>query len=251
MPQDRTPTSTGRRGWVGVSRHWLASPAIKDRTLRLMLWLDSHTDDYLADLNTTRIATELGWSRQSVRSALHELVSLELISTKQVPHPASGQTRTLVTLHHDRWSGEPVHIPGTEPTGDAVTLVRDDAPPLVRNVPVSTSTNQVRRAADFTVSDMPRFDAKQLEREIQSIRTETPQMRQTRARPDRLKAMLERNPQPPIRVAAAYVLGEDQALIRWQAEQAATVGESSGPRLSRAERDTILTANRAGDRQHP
>ena len=123
---------------------------------------------------------------------------------------------------------------GVAPPGDTgVALTR----------PIS---NQTQRVSPSEKS----FTRVELEREIQSIRTETPQMRQTRARPDRLKAMLERNPQPPIRVAAAYVLGEDQALIRWQAEQAATVGESSGPRLSRAERDTILTANRAGDRQH-
>ena len=46
-----------------------------------MLWLDSHTDDYLRDLNTDRIARELGWSRNTVTARLEELAGHGLIAT--------------------------------------------------------------------------------------------------------------------------------------------------------------------------
>ena len=96
--------ATGRRGWVGIARHWLANPNLTDSALRLMLWLDSHTDDYLANLSARRIADEMGWSRSRVTRTLDSLTELGLLTTEQVPHPEGGKTRTLVTLHHDAWS---------------------------------------------------------------------------------------------------------------------------------------------------
>lgn len=70
--------------------------------LHLMLWLESHSDEYLARLDVKRTAKELGWSRSRVIRAVTELEELGLISTEQVPF---GQgTRTRFTLHLDEWS---------------------------------------------------------------------------------------------------------------------------------------------------
>lgn len=97
-------TSTGRRGYVGIDRRWLADPDLSDSALRLMLWLDSHTHEYLRDLNVKRITAEIGWSRNRVKRTLDDLVNLGLVSVEQVPHADPRKTRTLVTLHHEVWS---------------------------------------------------------------------------------------------------------------------------------------------------
>jgi hypothetical protein len=98
---ERQPTSTGRRGHVTVARAWLADSALSDSALRLMLWLDSHSDQYLSDLNVKRIAREVGWSRDRVKRTLADLDGLGLVSTAQIEHQAG--SRTLVTLHLEAW----------------------------------------------------------------------------------------------------------------------------------------------------
>ena len=102
------PTSTGRRGVATVSRQWLADSRLSSTMLHLMLWLESHSDEYLARLDVKRSAKELGWSRSRVIRAVTELEELGLISTEQVPF---GQgTRTRFTLHLDEWS-DPDRVP--------------------------------------------------------------------------------------------------------------------------------------------
>jgi hypothetical protein len=121
-------TSTGRRGFVGVERAWLANPDLSDSGLRLMLWLDSHTHEYLRDLGVKRVAAEIGWSRNRVKRTLDELVDLGLVSVQQVPHTDGINTRTLVTLHHEVWSeGGPRRTPGGV-HGDALGGVHGGAP---------------------------------------------------------------------------------------------------------------------------
>jgi len=96
-------TSTGRRGYVGVDRRWLADKALSDSALRLMLWLESHTHEYLRDLNKQRVAKEIGWSRERVNRTISDLEELGLVSTEQIDRPLGG-TRTEITLDLDEWS---------------------------------------------------------------------------------------------------------------------------------------------------
>lgn len=121
-------TSTGRRGYVGIDRRWISDPSLSDSSLRLMLWLDSHTHEYLRDLGVKRVAVEIGWSRNRVKRTLDELVELGLVSVQQVPHTDGINTRTLVTLHHEVWSeGGPRRTPGGV-HGDAEGGVHGGAP---------------------------------------------------------------------------------------------------------------------------
>ncbi|WP_373067581.1 hypothetical protein [Gemmatimonas sp.] len=99
-------TSTGRRGYVGVDRRWLNNPDLSDSALRLMLWLDSHSDEYLQALNILRTSEEIGWSRNRVKRTMEELEGLGLISTEQLSRQYGG-TVTRITLHLDPWSDGP------------------------------------------------------------------------------------------------------------------------------------------------
>jgi len=96
-------TSTGRVGFVGVDRRWLNDPTLSDSALRLMLWLESHTHAYLANLHVKRCAIEIGWSRARVSRALADLEQLGLVSTEVVKDHASG-ARTAITLHQSAWT---------------------------------------------------------------------------------------------------------------------------------------------------
>jgi hypothetical protein len=131
-------TSTGRRGYVGIDRHWLNNPDLSDSALRLMLWLDSHSHEYLRDLSIKRTALEIGWSRDRVSRTLELLVELGLVSTEQVPHPDGGKTRTMITLHQDLWSDGYATRRGIRmPHGEAQGMPHGEAPttstPSVRN----------------------------------------------------------------------------------------------------------------------
>lgn len=96
-------TSTGRRGFVGIDRRWLANTALSDGALRLMCWLDSHSDEYLARMNVSSTADSLGWGRPRVMRTIKQLEDLGLISTEQMPREHGG-TITRFTLHLDRWT---------------------------------------------------------------------------------------------------------------------------------------------------
>ena len=76
-------TSTGRRGYVTADRRWLADERLTDSGLRLMLWLDSHSDEYLTALHVKRTAEEIGWSRDRVTRTLTGLEELGLITTAE------------------------------------------------------------------------------------------------------------------------------------------------------------------------
>ena len=134
-------TSTGRRGYVAIDRRWLADPELSDSALRLMLWLDSHSDEYLSSLNVSRTAEELGWSRNRVKRSVSDLEALGLLSTEQVFHAGSG-SRTRFTLHLSRWT-----TPGPQRTTPLVHdgpqgVVHDGSPTnsisIGRNEPLGT-----------------------------------------------------------------------------------------------------------------
>lgn len=128
-------TSTGRRGYVGVARHWLADDRLTDGMLRLMLWLDSHSDEYLQALSVKRTADEIGWSRDRVKRTLDALEELGLVSTELVPHLGSGK-RTYITLHLDAWTEGYATPQGTGmPHGKAQGMPHGKAP--------TTSTHNV------------------------------------------------------------------------------------------------------------
>jgi hypothetical protein len=101
-------TTTGRRGSTTVHRHWLANPELSDSGLRLMLWLDSHTHQYLADLSVARVAKELTWGRNRVKRVITHLEQLGLLRAVQQDRPGGG-TRTVITLHLSAWSEPVVH----------------------------------------------------------------------------------------------------------------------------------------------
>jgi hypothetical protein len=108
--------------------------------LHLMLWLASHSDEYLARLDIKRSASELGWSRSRVIRAVAELEELGLISTEQVPY---GQgTRTRFTLHLDEWS-DPDRVSKRDtpdvPKRDTPDVPKRDTP-VYRNETPSKST---------------------------------------------------------------------------------------------------------------
>lgn len=118
-------TSTGRRGYVGIDRRWLADPDLSDTALRFMLWLDSHTDEYLAATNISRAADQLGWGRNRVKRAIEELEGLGLISTEQIGHQSGGKV-TRFTLHLTEWSDGPRWRDASR-HGDATAMVHGDA----------------------------------------------------------------------------------------------------------------------------
>lgn len=76
-------------------------------------------------------------------------------------------------------------------------------------------------------SSEKRFTRVELEQKANEIKRDARNHRRTCLDRKRITAMVERTPQPPIRVAACYVLGEDQPLLLWQAEHLDTVPEPS------------------------
>lgn len=127
-------TADGRRGHVSVSRHWLADPTLTDSDLRLMLWLDSHTDSYLNNLNASTTAEQIGWSRNRVKRTIAHLEELGLIDTEQFKMKGGG-TRTHITIHLDLWTdGQSLTSDNDGPRrtgalvhGEARALVHGDA----------------------------------------------------------------------------------------------------------------------------
>jgi len=125
-------TSTGRRGYVGVDRRWLADERLTDSMLRLMLWLDSHSDEYLAALHIKRTADEIGWGRNRVARTLELLAELGLVSTEHVYHAGSGKA-TRITLHLDAWSEH-------DASRRSTTVLHDEAPSVLHGEAPTTST---------------------------------------------------------------------------------------------------------------
>jgi len=119
-------TSTGRRGFVGIDRRWLADPDLSDSALRLMLWLDSHTHEYLRCLNFTRTAEEMGWSRNRVKRTIDDLTELGLVSVEHERRTGGG-TVARITLHHEVWSDGSRRTSATVHDGPAA-VVHGDAP---------------------------------------------------------------------------------------------------------------------------
>ena len=139
-----TPTSTGRRGYVAVDRRWLADPNLSDSALRLMLWLESHTDEYLAAMNMSKASDALGWSRNRIKRTVTELEALGLVSTEQLPRQHGG-TVTRFSLHLSVWSDGPSQTSDTETDGPPRTsaVVHGEARAVVHGGAPTTSTHSV------------------------------------------------------------------------------------------------------------
>jgi hypothetical protein len=131
-------TSTGRKGWVGVDRRWLADPELEDGALRLMLWLESHSDEFLARMNIAKTAEALGTSRNRVKRLVGVLEELGLISTEQLPRQYGG-TVTKFTLHLDAWSDGPRQTidPATGGPDQTGAMVHGEARAVVHGAPPS------------------------------------------------------------------------------------------------------------------
>lgn len=155
-------TTTGRRGYVGIDRRWLANSELSDSALRLMLWLDSHTHEYLRDLSVKRIAAEIDWSRNRVKRTLDDLTELGLVTCKQVPHADPNKTRTRVTLHHEVWSdGAPERGPRQTPGGvhgEAQGGVHGEAPTTSTPIEVETQSQELVVPAETTPVGSCTFD---------------------------------------------------------------------------------------------
>lgn len=153
-------TSTGRRGYVTADRRWLADERLTDSGLRLMLWLDSHSDEYLTALHVKRTAEEIGWSRDRVTRTLSGLEELGLITTQQVFDHRSGQ-RTRITLNLSAWTGDCATRRGTAvPHGKAQAVPHGKAPTIStsidRNEPLELV---VPSEATRHSADEPTFDS--------------------------------------------------------------------------------------------
>ena len=129
----QVPTSTGRRGWVGIDRAWLTDDRLSSTDIHLMMWLDSHTEEYLAALHIKRSADELGWSRNRVIRSIVALESLGLISTEVVPYGDGKRTR--FTLHQTEWSDR-----GRAPKRNA-PVSRNGTHPVLQNGTPTISTS--------------------------------------------------------------------------------------------------------------
>jgi hypothetical protein len=141
-------TSTGRRGWVAVDRNWLTDERLSDGALRMMMWLESHSDDYLRRLHVKRIAKEIGWSRDRVTRTLNKLASLGLVSCGQVPDRAAG-TRTMVVLNLDVWS-DPDRATSQDPdraTRRGTPVPHGEAHPVPYGKAPTTSTSIVEESS--------------------------------------------------------------------------------------------------------
>jgi hypothetical protein len=145
----RVPTSTGRRGWVGVDRNWLTDDRLSDSGLRLMLWLESHTDEYLAAMNVKRTAEALGWKRDRVRRHLDALTDLGLISVGQEARKYGG-TVSRITLHLDAWTDGPRRATDPETDGPrrASAVAHGEARAVAYREAPTNSTNSVSTAVE-------------------------------------------------------------------------------------------------------
>jgi hypothetical protein len=150
-------TSTGRRGYVGIDRRWLEDPNLSDTAMRFMLWLDSHSDEYLAKMNITKSAERLGWGRNRVMRAVEELESLGLISTEKLDRRGGG-TVTRFTLHlyewsdGPRWRDAPRHDDATASRhGDAPTKSTPSSEESNRETPQPPSTGEVAERDELGV----------------------------------------------------------------------------------------------------
>lgn len=137
-------TSTGRRGFVGVDRRWLADERLSDSALRLMLWLDSHSDQYLMALSLSRTADEIGWSRNRVKRTIEDLESLGLVKTEQLPRMGGG-TRTQITLDLSLWSdgGGPSRTSDDGPSRTSAVVHREARAVVHRGAPTTSTPNVV------------------------------------------------------------------------------------------------------------
>lgn len=139
-----TPTSTGRRGYVTVARHWLTDERLSSTDIHLMLWLDSHSDEYLAGLHIKRAAAELGWSRNRVIRSIDTLESVGLIGTELVQHGDGKRTR--FTIHQSEWTEQDRVTKRDTPPADCAPkrntpVLRNEAHPVLRNGTPTTSTS--------------------------------------------------------------------------------------------------------------
>ena len=126
-------TSTGRRGWVGIDRHWLTDERMSSSMIHLMLWLDSHTPEFLACVHLKQAADSLHWSRDRVMRAVAELEALELISTELVKHGEGKRTR--FTLHQSAWSDRA--------SNHDTPVSQNTTHPVQRNTTPTNSTSNV------------------------------------------------------------------------------------------------------------
>ena len=153
----RTPTSTGRRGFVTIDRTWLEQSDLTDGAMRLMLWLESHSDEYLGRMYISRSAERLGWGRNRVKRMIAELESLGLISTEQMPREFGG-TVTKFTLHLDAWTAGPqqtiamVH-------GEARAVVHGGAPSYEHQQVVETKSEDSSSSALLACLDLQIVEA--------------------------------------------------------------------------------------------
>jgi len=123
-----------------VDRRWLADPNLSDSALRFMLWLESHTDEYLSGMNLTRCAEQIGWGRNRVKRTVAELEALGLVSTVQLPRRHGG-TVTRFSLHLSVWSDGPSQTTGDGPSWTGA-VVHDEARAVVHGGAPTTSTHK-------------------------------------------------------------------------------------------------------------
>ena len=143
--------------------------------LHLMLWLESHSDEYLARLDVKRSAKELGWSRSRVIRAVTDLEELGLISTEQVPF---GQgTRTRFTLHLDEWSD-----PERVSKRDTPRVSKQDTPVYRNETPSKSMCNleeQKESVAAFSVDSPAHQLCTQLADHIEQLGAKRPTITNT------------------------------------------------------------------------
>lgn len=100
---------TPREGWDAVPRRWITT--LDAHPFRLMCWLASHTDEYLAGLSVVRVARELRHDRHSVGKWLAQLEEHGLVSTCTVT--MGTVERLQITLVRSAWEapGQPMVKP--------------------------------------------------------------------------------------------------------------------------------------------
>jgi len=206
------PTTTGRYGSIAVHRSWLANPELTDSGLRLMLWLVSHSDEYLAAMNVHRAANELGWSRNRIKRTTAELESLGLVETEQIAR-AGGGTVTRFTLHLDLWS-EPDRVIHSDGPPCTSAMVHGEAPAMVHGGAPTTSIRELENRED----PVDNFDVGTLVRAAEQLRKQHATHRQTIIDRTKAERLTNLTPQPPLNLAAFALLGEEQSLRIWLAD---------------------------------
>ena len=130
VPQPDAPRVVrSRRAGYGVVPHWLwTCDELTPGEFRLLGWLHSHTDEYLAGLSTDRIGREFGCGKAASR----HLRSLEEAGfIERHPEPG-GATRYVLVM--DRWEGvtagdrgvSPDVTGGVSPNVTATPTTRED-----------------------------------------------------------------------------------------------------------------------------